>query len=183
MIISIFLGIFFGFSLYLAGANVNTNILNMLRLKNMKIGKIIFFAIGFASFLTGVFAIIGFLDLSHFSVKSMHLGVIIGAIIFGIGFGMIGRCPGTCPASITSGFFIKGIITFIGGLLGALIFSLTYSYFDNLGLFDILNYGKISIFHLSNKFPSVLNISHGGLIIMGVLFMLISYAMPEKIRR
>ena len=42
----------------------------------------------------------GTLDRAHLSVKTMHLGVIIGGLLFGVGFGMVGSCPGTSFAAI-----------------------------------------------------------------------------------
>ncbi|MDO5725656.1 MAG: YeeE/YedE thiosulfate transporter family protein [Tissierellia bacterium] len=183
MIKPILLGLFFGFSLYYIGANNYHNILDMLRLRNMTLGKIIFFAIGFAAFLTGISAKLGILDIGHFSVKTMHLGVVIGGIIFGLGFGAIGRCPGTCPAAIGAGDFREAILAFVGGLIGAFLFSLSYGKFKAMGIFEKLNLGKLTLFKISDKFPAVFNLGHQGLIIMGIIFMLLAYIMPVEIRK
>ncbi|MDO5707242.1 MAG: YeeE/YedE thiosulfate transporter family protein [Andreesenia angusta] len=183
MIKPILLGLFFGFSLYYVGANNFHNILDMLRLRNMTLGKIIFFAIGFAAFLTGLTAELGLLNIDHFSVKPMHLGVILGGLIFGIGFGMIGRCPGTCPAAIGSGDLRDAVIAFIGGLFGAFLFSISYKNLDNLGIFQKMDFGKISLFQISNKYDSIFHLGHSGLILMGIIFMILAYLIPMEIRK
>lgn len=183
MIKPILLGLFFGFSLYYIGANNSINILDMLRLRDMTLGKIIFFAIGFAAFLTGITAKLGFLNLDHFSVKPMHLGVILGALVFGLGFGTIGLCPGTCPASIASGNLKESLFTFIGGLFGAFFFSISYKSLVNFGVFERLNIGKITFFQISDRFDSLFNIGHLGLVFMGILFMILAYLMPTNIRK
>ncbi|MDO5755344.1 MAG: YeeE/YedE thiosulfate transporter family protein [Tissierellia bacterium] len=183
MIKAVLLGLFFGFSLYYVGANNYHNILKMLQLRNMTLAKIIFFAIGFAAFLTGIAAVTGLLDIDHFSIKTMHLGVILGGFIFGIGFGAIGRCPGTCPAAMGSGDLKLASITFIGGLCGAFIYSLIYGSLAKTGIFDALNFGKLTLFHINDKFPSILPLSHMGLIFMGAIFMMLAYFMPMEIRK
>ncbi len=182
MLTSIFLGAFFGFALYYVGTNNNSNILNMLRLRNLTIGKIIFFAIGFAAVLTGLSAQFGLLDISHFSVKGMHLGVILGALIFGIGFGLVGRCPGTCPVAISGGYLKRGLWTLLGGLMGAFAYSLSYGKLEETGLFKLLDWGKLSLFYLNPETPSVFKISYLGLVVMGLLFMLAAYLMPTTVR-
>lgn len=180
---AVLLGGFFGFCLSYVGAGLNTNILNMLRLRDMTLAKIIFFAIGFASLLTGISAMVGILDLSHFSVKPFNIAVILGAVIFGIGFSMIGRCPGTCPVAMANGDFSKALVSFIGGLFGAFAYTLVYKYFESMHIFEILDFGKISLFKLNNEFTSLSSISHKGLAIMGVAFMIISLLIPTRIRK
>lgn len=183
MILSIVLGLCFGAALYIVGANNNRNILDMLRLRNMEIGKMIFFAIGLGATLTGASASIGLLDISHFQVKTLHAGVLLGGLIFGIGFGMIGRCPGTCPVAMGGGYFKRGCITFLGGLAGAFLFSLSYGKLEQMGLFTLFNFEKITLFQISDKFPSLLTISYPGLMAMGICFMVGAILLPRRIRK
>lgn len=180
IILGIILGSLFGFALYYAGASQPKRLLQMLRLQNLALMKIIVFAIGFGSVLLSIATLIGIFDLSHLNIKPMHLGVILGGLIFGIGFGLAGTCPGTCVAGLTSGGFRKGFSAFIGGLAGALLFSLSYGGLKKIGFFDVVNFGKLTLFQVSEKNPSVLNIGFGGLFVLGALFMLAGIMIPEK---
>lgn len=182
ILLAILLGGFFGFSLYYVGATGFSNISKMLRLEDLALAKIILFAIGFSSVLLAISAMIGIFDISHLSVKAMNLGVIIGGLIFGVGFGLAGTCPGTCVGSLGGVFGIKKAISaVIGGLFGALAFSLSYEYFKNLGLFNTLDYGKITLFNISDKYVSIFNIGYIGLLIIGIIFMIGAYFIPKRI--
>lgn len=181
ILLAVLLGGFFGFALSYVGATGFRNILKMLRLEDLSLAKIILFAIGFSSVLLSISAMIGIFDISHLSVKSMNLGVIIGGLIFGIAFGSVGTCPGTCVGAIGSDGIKKAVSAVLGGLLGAFIFSLSYGYFKGLGLFEALNFGKITLFNISDKYPSVFNIGFIGLLITGILFMIAGYFIPKNI--
>ena len=182
ILLAIVLGGFFGFALYYVGATGFSNISKMLRLEDLSLAKIILFAIGLSSTLLSMSALLGIFNVSHLSVKSMNLGVIIGGLIFGVGFGGAGTCPGTCVGSIGGVFGIKKAISaIIGGLLGAFTFSMTYGAFKDMGLFNTLDYGKITLFNISDKYPSVFESGYIGLLIVGILFMIGAYFMPKRI--
>lgn len=180
--LAVILGVFFGFALYYVGATKNTTILKMLRLEDLTLAKVILFAIGFASFLLSLSGLLGIFDISHLSVKGMNLGVIVGGIIFGIGFGTIGICPGTCVGAIGGLSELKKVVTtIIGGLFGAFVYSLVYGRINDTGFFDILNYGKITLFKISEEYPSIFNIGFSGLLVVSILFMAGAYFMPSII--
>ena len=181
IILALLLGSLFGFALSYAGATKFKNILNMLRLEDLSLAKIILFAIGFSSVLLSISGIIGIFDISNLSVKTMHLGVIIGGLIFGLAFGAIGSCPGTCMGAIGGDGIKKVLSSVLGGLLGAFAFSLSYGYFKDMGLFDLLNAGKLTLFNISEKYPSVFNTGFIGLLTVGVLFMVVAYTLPKQI--
>lgn len=181
ILLAILLGGFFGFALSYVGATNFKNILKMLRLEDLSLAKIILFAIGFSSVLLSISSLLGLFDISHLSVKTMNLGVIVGGLIFGLAFGAIGTCPGTCVGAIGSSGVFKAIAAILGGLLGAFVFSLSYGYFKGLGLFEALNLGKLTLFNISDKYPSVFNIGFVGLMIVGVLFMALAYFIPKQI--
>ena len=153
----------------------------MLRLEDLSLAKIILFAIGFSSVLLSITGILGIFDISHLSIKTMNLGVIIGGLLFGIGFGSAGTCPGTCVGALGSNGLKKALVAVIGGLLGAFSFSLSYGYLKNLGLFNALNMGKLTLFNISDKYPSVFNIGFTGLLITGIIFMTAGYLLPKHI--
>lgn len=181
IILAIVLGGFFGFALAYVGATGFKNILKMLRLEDLSLAKIILFAIGFSSILLAISSLLGIFDPSHLSVKTMNLGVIIGGLLFGIAFGAVGTCPGTCVGAMGSKGLKKAISAVLGGLLGAFVFSLSYGYFKGIGLFETLNMGKLTLFNISEKFPSVFNIGFIGLLIVGVLLMVAGYLLPKQI--
>ena len=152
IVLAILLGGFFGFALYKVGAANMDNLLSMLSLRNLTLMKIILFAIGLASVLVALFYAIGLFDPAHLSVKATHLGVVIGGLIFGLGFG--------------------------GG--GAFLFSMSYGWLADKGFFDVLNLGKLTLFHVSDKYPSVFKMGYGGLAIVGVIFITVAIILPIK---
>lgn len=182
IILAICLGGFFGFALYHAGASNPANILSMLRLKKLRLMKVIVFAIGFGAFLVSIAGLVGAFPVSHFNIKPMHLGVIIGGIIFGVGFGYGGTCPGTAVAGVADMAYKRSISTILGGLIGAFVFSICYGLFESTGMFEIFNLGNVSLFHISLKFPSVLSIGFGGLLVMAIAFMAIGWILPDNLR-
>lgn len=181
IILAVLLGSFFGFALAYVGATGFRNILKMLRLEDLTLAKVILFAIGFSSVLLSLAGMTGIFDVSHLSVKTMNLGVITGGLIFGIAFGSVGTCPGTCVGALGSSGIKKAVSAVLGGLLGAFTFSMTYGYFKSLGLFKALNAGKLTLFNISDKYPSVFSIGFSGLLIAGVLFMAAAYMLPKHI--
>lgn len=182
--LAVILGGFFGLALTLVGATTFDKILKMLRLEDLTLAKVIIFAIGFSSVLLSVSNWLGVFDISHLSIKTMNLGVVIGGLLFGIAFGSVGTCPGTCVGAVTGkGNFKKALSAIIGGLFGAFIFSLSYGTFKDMGLFDTLNLGKLTLFNISDKYPSIMGGGFTGLFIVGLLFMIGAYFLPEKIRK
>jgi uncharacterized membrane protein YedE/YeeE len=173
-------GTLFGAALYLSDAASPVRMRQMLRLEDLTIFKIILFAIGLSNVLLFLFNMVGVLDLSPLSVKTMNLAVVIGGLIFGIGFGMVGSCPGTSFAAIGTDICKQALMIALGGIFGALIFSLMYGNFEAMGIFEAMNMGKLTLFKISDKFPSVTEIGYPGLLLMGIIFMAIAWSMPDK---
>ncbi len=181
IILAIILGGLFGGALYFSGASNPKKLLAMVNLVDLSLMKIIFFGIGFAAFLLGGSIALGIFDVSHLSVKTMNLGVIIGGAIFGIGFGWVGTCPGTCVAASGTREVKKAIFAVLGGLLGAFAFSLSYGGLKEAGLFSVLDMGKITLFQLSDKYESVFGIGSVGLAVLGLIFILIAVVLPARL--
>ncbi|NCB31753.1 MAG: hypothetical protein EOM66_10145, partial [Clostridia bacterium] len=158
IVLAIILGCLFGAALYWVGASSPKKLTAMLRLEDLTLMKIIVFAIGFASVLLSVFSLLGWLNVAHLSVKATNLGVVIGGLLFGVGFGTVGTCPGTCVAAAGSGGAGKAISAILGGLFGAWLFSMTYGFWKDLGLFQVMDLGKLTLFQISEKFPSVFSV-------------------------
>lgn len=180
ILLAILLGGFFGFALYKVGAANMDNLIAMLSFQNLTLMKIILFAIGLSSVLVALFYSVGLFDVTHLSIKTTHLGVVIGGLIFGIGFGSVGTCPGTCVAGAMTGGFKKAISAILGGLVGAFLFSMSYGWLSDMGLFSVFNLGKLTLFHVSDKYPSVFNIGYGGLAVVGILFVVMGILIPVK---
>lgn len=182
LVLAIILGFLFGYVLYLTGASSPKVLISMLRLQDLTLMKIILFAIGFTSTLLSLAAMLNIFNIDHISIKSTNLGVLIGGLLFGIGFGTVGTCPGTCVAAAGSGGYQKAISAVIGGLFGAWCFSMTYGFWKRTGLFSAMDYGKITLFHISDDFPSLFTIGYMGLLTVGLLFMMISFLIPNTTR-
>lgn len=179
--IAMILGGLFGFILYLIGATQGKNIKNMLDLRDLTLAKIILFGIGFGSFLMSTSSLMGIFDTSHLSIKTLNLGVVFGGLIFGLGFGIAGLCPGTCVAAGGTANIIKASFVILGGLIGALFFTLTYGFWEDLGLFAKLDFGKPTLFSLSPSYPSVLEFGFEGLGIFGILLMILASSLPKHL--
>lgn len=183
VVLAIILGFLFGYVIFLAGASSPKKLIAMLRLENSGLLKIIVFAIGLSSVLLSVFSLLGFFNLSHLSVKSTNLGVLAGGILFGIGFGTVGTCPGTCVAATSSGGYRKAAGAVLGGLCGAWFYAVTYGFWERIGLFSAFDFGKLTWFHISDKYESVFQIGYGGLLVLGLLFMVAAVLLPnEKVK-
>lgn len=182
-ILAIILGTAFGFALYIVGAATPKKLLSMLRLEDLGLMKMIFAAIGFASLLLALSIQTGIFDLSHIHIKSMNLGVVVGGLIFGIGFGSVGTCPGTCVAGSGTGGFKRAVAAIAGGLTGAFAFSMSYGWWKEIGLFEQLNLGKVTLFQLTEEYGSVFSVGAAGLGLTGILFMLVAYLLPARGRK
>lgn len=180
IVIAIVMGLSFGYVLYWVGASSPKNLTAMLRLQDLMLMKIIIFAIGIASVLLSIFSLLGWFNIDHLSIKSTNLGVVVGGLLFGIGFGTVGTCPGTCMAAAGSGGAKKALAAIIGGLLGAWFYSITYQFWMDIGLFKIMDLGKLTLFDISDKYPSLFSIGYIGLFISGIIFMILAMLLPTK---
>lgn len=173
------LGLFFGFALYYAGATESKNIINMLSLKDLSLATIILGAIGLGSLVVGVLGVFHLMPLSHFDIKPMNIGVILGGAVFGIGFGLIGSCPGTAVAALFTNFK-KAIWIVVGGLTGAFTFSISYKLLLSHGLIDNFNFGKLTLFNLLPQNPHIFNIGFVGLALFGILLLGLSFLSSKE---
>ena len=179
--LSIIFGFLFGFILYKIGASNPVKIINMLRFKDFHLAKVILFAIGLSSLSIFMLQLTGLIN-PHFSIKAAYIGVMIGGLIFGIGWSFSGFCPGSGLAAL--GAKRKDALFFIlGGLVGAFLFMISFSYIKSTFLFfNILNLnGKITIMD-TNTVDSLLDGSISILItgMISIIFILIAYFLPSN---
>jgi hypothetical protein len=143
IILAILLGTAFGFALDRAKASNPQKIINMLRLKDFHLMKVILFGIGFSSLLLFFLLALNVIDAGHLSIKPSYTGVIIGGGILGLGFAIGGYCPGTCI--VAAGRGRKDALFFIvGGLLGAFVYMLIFGAIEDSFLFNSLG-GTVSL--------------------------------------
>lgn len=178
---AIILGFLFGFVLQKAGATNPQNIIGMLRLQNLHLAKAIMLAIGSSSLILFILVSLNLIDVSHFSIKSSYIGVIVGGVILGVGWAMAGYCPGTGVTAVGAGR-MSAIFYVIGGLLGALLFTLAYSMLQDTFLFSSLFEGKASLAVITEKESVPLLPQVSALVVAGsiaLVFILAAFFLPE----
>ena len=181
IILALVFGFIFGFILYKIGASNPTKIINMLRLKNFHLAKVIMFAIGLSSLILFSLEITEIIN-PNFSIKTAYIGVVIGGLIFGIGWSFSGFCPGSGLSAL--GAKRKDAIYFVlGGLIGAFLYMIIFTYIKDTFLFTYLLEGKITIVD-TNTVKSLFNGSISILLtgVISIIFILISYFLPLTIK-
>lgn len=137
-------------------------------LKDTTVPKMLFLTVGITSI--GLYYMIdaGF---ASYGVKPMIInGLIIGGVLFGVSMAILGKCPGTGPVSIAEGR-VDVLIGAIGGLLGALLFTI---YYDDI--FKPIMGESIGKLVLSDLFPGSENIT---VLMFGVVIIIIAIAIPN----
>lgn len=182
IILAIGLGLLFGAALNRVGATNPQNIINMLRLKDLRLMKAILFAIGLSSVALFGGLALGFVDVSHISIKSAYIGVIVGGALLGLGFALAGYCPGTGLAAWATGrkdafFFVAG------GLLGALAYTLSFGWLEkNTPLYEKIAGGDVALATTgAEKYAALLPQVNGTMlgIGLGLLLIAIAFALPK----
>jgi len=140
LLLGLVIGMAFGAIIQLAGASNYHKILGSLLLKDMDIIKLILMAIAVGT--VGIYAL-DLVDMANMSIKPTYVvGIAIAGLIFGVGFAVAGYCPGTCIVASAEGK-TDAIVTVLGGLAGALIYSIVYPAFR--GLIEVTNYGEVTV--------------------------------------
>ena len=123
-------GAAFGVVLYKVGATRYSRVMGMLTLRDTKIMKFAFTAIGVASLLYGLAAAAGVAEAWGVVPRVMpYVGAahLLGGALFGIGLGVSGLCPGTCVAKAGGRGGEKkfvGTAAIAGLLVGVLLYGL-----------------------------------------------------------
>lgn len=141
LVYALMVGIAMGALLQRVGASSPRMILASLRLRNLAIIKFMATTIAVGSVLAYVMSL--FMPM-HFDIKPTYVvGVGIGGLIFGVGFALAGYCPGTCVVGVSEGRR-DALATVLGGVTGALVFTLVYSLIQPW-LIKPLDFGKITL--------------------------------------
>lgn len=184
ILLAVVIGGLFGFVLDRIGATNPSKIINMMRLTDISLLRIIFGAVGISSILLFAGLDMGIVDVGHLSVKSSYVGVIVGGAILGIGFAISGFCPGTGLTAFATGRKDAGFFI-LGGIVGAGIFMMIYEFIKDTVLFDKIMGGSVTLFAIEgSKYEGLSNMvsaTTGG-IILGTVFVVIALVLPNKIR-
>lgn len=182
--LAIVIGLAFGFSLDRVGATNPGYIIRMLNLSDLHLMKTILLAIGVASVLLSVGLMLGWINVSHLSVKTAYLGVFIGGLLLGVGFAVSGFCPGTGLAAAATGrkdamFFV------LGGLLGAAAYMGSYAWVASTGILEKIAGGKTTLGKISGTdYPALFGVMSGEIIgiVVGVIFIFVAFFLPTRFR-
>lgn len=185
LFLAITLGLLFGAALNRVGATNPQNIINMLRLTDLRLMKAIILAIGISSVALFGGLAVGLVDAAHISIKTAYIGVIVGGALLGTGFAIAGYCPGTGLAALATGRKDAGFFA-LGGLVGAFVFTLVYGWLaDRTPLFDKIAGGDVSLAVTGNdKYDALLSMN-GSLvgIGLGLIFIVIAVLLPLSLRK
>lgn len=183
LLAAIILGTLFGFVLQRVGASSVQKIWGMLTLTDLHLAKAILLAIGLSSMILFIGLSLGVIDSSHLSVKASYIGVLAGGALLGLGWALAGYCPGTGVAAAGEGkpdawWFIGG------GLIGALLYMLSYEHIAQSFLFDKLAGGKSTLASASSQYPALLGDFSAVAVALsiGMLFLIAAFILPQRFR-
>lgn len=183
LFLAVFLGVLFGFALNRVGATNPENIINMLRLTDLRLMKTILFAIGLSAVALFGGIAVGVVDPSHVSIKTAYVGVVVGGVLLGVGFALAGYCPGTGLAAAATGR--KDALFFVlGGLAGAFIYTISFGWLaENTPLFEKIASGAVSLAQTGNdKYAPLVGVDGTVLgLAFGAVFMVIAALLPMRI--
>ncbi|KIM10526.1 MAG: hypothetical protein KU37_09470 [Sulfuricurvum sp. PC08-66] len=178
---AVVLGGLFGYIMHRAGIANPDRIINMLRLKDFHLMKVIFFGVGFSSLVVMLFLWWGILEPQHLQIKPAYFGVLLGGALFGLGFAISGYCPGTCLVGAGAQRY-DALIFLAGGLVGALAFTFSYEYLAATWLFsDIAGKTTVTDHYVTTSIVDAsYSIAVNGAI--ALLFFLLAWKLPNKPR-
>ncbi len=188
ILLAIILGGAFGFVLHRIGATNPTRLIDMLRLSDLKLEKIILFSIGLT--MVTIFAINTIAPGSiHFSIRTAYWGVFVGGLIFGLGFAMAALCPGTGVAALGEGR-VDAMFYVIGGLVGTFLLALSWDWLTQTALFHLVTDlgAKVTlaegVVRHGREMPAVFDNVPGIVValIFGGALMALAFVLPQKLR-
>lgn len=149
LVLSVLIGIGFGFSLERGGFGSSRKLAAQFYLYDMTVFKVMFTAIITA--MVGLFGLtrLGFITFDALYINDTYLWAqIAGGLMLGAGFIISGYCPGTSIVATASGK-IDGMLTLLGVAAGIFLFGVFYTpelqafhkaaHFERLLLSDLLN--------------------------------------------
>ena len=187
ILLAILLGGAFGFVLHRIGATNPTRLIDMLRLSDLKLEKIILFSIGLTMIV--IFLINTLLPgVVHFSIRAAYWGVFVGGLIFGLGFALSALCPGTGVAALGEGRR-DALMYVIGGLVGTFLLAISWDALTSTALFHLIVDGtpkptlaKGVVVH-GHVMPALIHLPGWvTALIFGGALMALAFFLPRKLR-
>lgn len=168
---ALIIGFAFGWLLQKAGLTRYSKIVNVFRFTDMAVLKFMMAALVVG--MIGVYALrdLGLVTLVG-TMPTYIVGNLVGGLIFGVGMAGAGYCPGTCAAGGGQGNVDYIVPGFLGFLVGAILFGLTYpAVFPAIS--GIANLGAVYL-------PDLLNVNHWLLIALFTLVTLFLFYVLNK---
>ena len=178
----IFTGLLFGFSLYCSGVSHRRRARSSIRMEKLTIARILLYAVGYAMFLLAICRYAIGYDEANIAIKNMDFGVVVGGFIFGLGLGVIGNCSVVSLAALPYEHKCKTLGIILGGGLGYWLYQQTAFFWINIGIYDLWNYGQITLYKMNDFIDYVLPFGYVGVLFLGVLMMVVSILMPRHFR-
>jgi len=171
LVLAVFIGIGFGFSLERAGFGNARLLAAQFYFRDMRVFKVMFTAIVTAMIGVFYFAWIGFLDLSLVYLTPTYiLPQVVGGLILGVGFVIGGYCPGTSIVSMSTGR-TDGLMYVLGVFAGVFIFGELFPLIESF--YNATPMGQISL-------PQLINLPYGLLVFLIILMALGGFIGAEK---
>ncbi len=172
LILSAVFGILFGVLLNKGRVTQYNVIVNLFRLKDFTVMKIMLTAILVGG--VGVFAMKEAGLIEAYQIKSANLlGVALGSAIFGVGMAVLGYCPGTGVAAMAVGR-IHAMVGFLGMLAGGIAYAFSYDWIK-ANILPVADMGKV-------RLPEVTGIpSMAWWVILIVIASCVFYVLEKKI--
>lgn len=176
-------GMGFGAVLYKVGATRYSRVMGMLTLRDTKVMKFAFTAIGVASLLYGLAAVTGLSETLGLVPRIMpFLGSahVLGGVLFGAAMGVTGLCPGTCVAKAASRGGEKKFVG-VAATIGLFAGVIAYAWVKQ----PLTDAGVIASHQLPLTLHGLLGLPYGAVaLIWGALFVLVAFAVdrftPER---
>ncbi|MDF1741346.1 MAG: YeeE/YedE thiosulfate transporter family protein [Verrucomicrobiales bacterium] len=144
LILSAVFGLIFGVLLNKGRVTDYNVIVNLFRLKDFTVVKIMFTAIIVGGL--GVFVMKGAGLIGEYQIKAADLlGVALGSAIFGVGMALLGYCPGTGVAAMATGR-LHAVVGFFGMIAGGIVYAFSYTWIKA----NILSIGAMGKVRLSD---------------------------------
>jgi hypothetical protein len=121
-------------------------------------------------------------DEANIAIKNMDFGVVVGGFIFGLGLGVIGNCSVVSLAALPYEHKCKTLGIILGGGLGYCLYQQTAYFWINLGIYDLWNYGQMTLYKMNDFIDYVLPFGYEGVLFLGVLMMVVAILMPRHFR-
>lgn len=173
-IVYLFIGVFFGVVLEIAGFGNSTKLAAQFYFKEMTVLKVMFTAIVVAMILIFAASALGILDYNLIWVNPTYLWPgILGGLIMGVGFIIGGFCPGTSLVAVAT-LKLDGIFFTLGVLFGIFVFG------ESVGLFEDFWY---SSYMGRLTFQDLLGVDAGVIVLAVALMALFVFWGAEQLER